>query len=131
MFSPITAIAWVISSATVRPVPRYARPSSLDVAAGRGASAAIAAHELLEGLVAGDEVGLGVDLDQGAGGPGQGMPIRPSPATRPAFLAAAARPFLRSQSIAASRSPPVSASAFLQSIMPAPVCSRSSLTRAR
>src|SRR5690606_37112015 len=57
-------------------------------------------------------------------------PTRPSAATRPAFLAAAARPLVRSQSIDASMSPFVSASAFLQSIMPAPVRSRSSLTRA-
>ena len=55
-------------------------------------------------------------------------PIRPSAATRPAFLAALERPFLRSQSTAASMSPPVSLSAALQSIMPAPVVSRRSLT---
>src|SRR5205823_1095809 len=55
-------------------------------------------------------------------------PIRPSAATRPAFLAAFDRPFLRSQSCAACMSPPVSVRAALQSIMPAPVDSRSSLT---
>ncbi len=55
-------------------------------------------------------------------------PIRPSAATRPAFLAAFDRPFLRSQSTAASMSPSVSPSAALQSIMPAPVVSRRSLT---
>src|SRR3546814_13397623 len=55
---------------------------------------------------------------------------RPSAATRPAFFAAADRPFLRSQSTAASTSPLVSPSAFLQSIMPAPVFSRRSFTRA-
>ena len=49
-------------------------------------------------------------------------------ATRPERLAAAANPFLRSQSTAASTSPLVSVSAFLQSIMPAPVFSRRSLT---
>ena len=53
---------------------------------------------------------------------------RPSAATRPAFLAALARPLVRSQSMAASISPPVSVSAALQSIMPAPVWSRSSFT---
>src|SRR6185369_3017968 len=37
-------------------------------------------------------------------------------------------PFLRSQSSALAKSPPVSASAFLQSIIPAPVFSRSSFT---
>ena len=45
-----------------------------------------------------------------------------------AFLAAAASPFLRNQSTASSSAPSVSVSAFLQSIMPAPVFSRSSLT---
>src|SRR3546814_20592302 len=45
------------------------------------------------------------------------------------FRSADAKPFLRSQSTAASKSPPVSTSAFLQSIMPAPVFSRSSLTK--
>src|SRR3546814_654476 len=62
--------------------------------------------------------------------PSVATPTRPSAATRPAFLAAAARPLVRSQSIDASMSPWFSASAFLQSIMPAPVRSRSSLTRA-
>jgi hypothetical protein len=60
--------------------------------------------------------------------PWTATPTRPSAAVRPAFLAAAARPLARSQSIAASMSPWVSPSAFLQSIMPAPVRSRSSLT---
>src|SRR5438477_4955893 len=56
-------------------------------------------------------------------------PTRPSAATRPAFFAALDSPFLRSQSTAASRLPPVSLSAALQSIIPAPVWSRSSFTR--
>ena len=60
--------------------------------------------------------------------PSTATPTRPSAAVRPAFLAAAARPLVRSQSIAASMSPWVSPSAFLQSIMPAPVRSRSSFT---
>src|SRR5207247_2984731 len=49
----------------------------------------------------------------------------PSLAVRPAFLAAAASPFLRSVSRAFSRSPPHSTRADLQSIIPAPVSSRS------
>ena len=56
-------------------------------------------------------------------------PIRPSAAMRPALLAAFDRPFLRSQSTACSISPWFSVSAVLQSIMPAPVLSRSSFTR--
>src|SRR4029077_12123320 len=55
-------------------------------------------------------------------------PIRPSAATRPAFFAAFDRPFLRSQSCASCMLPAVSVRAALQSIMPAPVDSRSSLT---
>src|SRR5579863_961008 len=52
----------------------------------------------------------------------------PSAATRVAFLSALARPCLRMSSAAASRSPLVSTSALLHSIMPAPVRSRSCLT---
>jgi hypothetical protein len=54
--------------------------------------------QALELLVAGDEVGLGVDLDHGRPWcPRSGDADRPSAATRPAFLAAFDRPFLRSQ----------------------------------
>src|SRR5689334_6877084 len=49
----------------------------------------------------------------------------PSCASRPARLAAPANPLVRSQSLAASMSPPVSWSAVLQSSIPAPVCFRS------
>src|ERR687897_117381 len=48
----------------------------------------------------------------------------PSCAARPARFAAPARPWARSQSLAASRSPSVASSARLQSSMPAPVCLR-------
>src|SRR5207302_1079986 len=56
------------------------------------------------------------------------MTITPSAATRAAFLSALASPWRRMSSAAASRSPLVSTSAFLHSIMPAPVRSRSCLT---
>src|SRR4051794_27031626 len=52
----------------------------------------------------------------------------PSDAVRAPRLAACAWPFTRRISIALSRSPPASTSAPLQSIMPAPVRSRSSFT---
>ena len=52
----------------------------------------------------------------------------PSVASRPPTLSALSPRRTRSSSTAASMSPPVSARAFLQSIMPAPVRSRSSLT---
>ena len=53
----------------------------------------------------------------------------PSLVARPAFLATAARPRVRRTSTAFSKSASASTSAFLHSIMPAPVISRSSLTR--
>src|SRR5262249_19563137 len=49
-------------------------------------------------------------------------------AVRPAFFAAPVMPFFRSHSSALAKSPSFSASAFLQSIIPAPVFSRSSFT---
>mmetsp|Transcript_26692 Transcript_26692/g.79291 ORF Transcript_26692/g.79291 Transcript_26692/m.79291 type:complete len:276 (-) Transcript_26692:756-1583(-) len=54
--------------------------------------------------------------------------MAPSAAMRPAFLSAPDRPFLRSHSVAAVRSLLLHARAFLQSIMPAPVAPRNSLT---
>src|SRR5256884_3228013 len=54
--------------------------------------------------------------------------MRPWDASRPARLSALAAPLVRSTSTAFSRSPAVSSSAFLQSIMPAPVRARSSAT---
>ena len=53
---------------------------------------------------------------------------RPPSSARPARFSALAAPFERRSSTAFSMSPPVSSSAFLQSIMPAPVRSRSSAT---
>ena len=53
----------------------------------------------------------------------------PSVVARPAFLPAAAMPCSRRSRWAASTSPPVSSSARLAAIIPAPVRSRSSLTR--
>ena len=54
--------------------------------------------------------------------------MRPCEAARSARFSALAMPALRSASIALFRSPPVSASAFLHSIIPAPVISRSCFT---
>ena len=100
----------------------------LDVGAGRERDVGDHLHQSLEMIVARDEVGLGIDLDHRALLRATNTPISPSAATRPAFLAAFDRPFLRSQSTAASMSPLVSPSAALQSIMPAPVFSRRSFT---
>src|SRR5213080_1699083 len=54
--------------------------------------------------------------------------ITPSLVARPIFLLAEANPFCRSQSIALSTSSSLSTSACLQSIIPAPVFCRRSLT---
>ncbi len=56
--------------------------------------------------------------------------IEPSAAMLPAFLAALIAPAARMSSMAFSMSPPAAVSAFLHSIMPKPVRSRSSLTMA-
>src|SRR5579883_321440 len=55
--------------------------------------------------------------------------MEPSEAVRAAFLAAAAMPFLRSQTSACAKSPWFSARGLLQSIIEAPVLSRSCLTK--
>jgi hypothetical protein len=71
--------------------------------------------ELGELLAASHEVGLAVDLEEHADAvvPVMYEETTPSVAMRPAFLAAAARPFLRRNSVALSMSPAVSTSAFL------------------
>ena len=90
-----------------------------------------ARDEREELLVARGEVGLDVDFDQhgvaAIVGDAQ-RPSRPSEAVRSAFFAALSALLRRRLSIAASMSPSASVSAFLQSIMPSPVSSRSSLT---
>ena len=64
--------------------------------------------ERLEVVVAGDEVRLRIHLDDDADvSSPTSAATRPSAATRSAFLAALERPFLRSQSTAASMSPSV------------------------
>jgi len=85
-------------------------------------------QRLLELLRLRDEVGLAVQLDERRDAVRHQVAISPSAATRPAFLAAAARPFLRRIFSASSAFPFVSSSALLQSSMPAPVLSRSILT---
>jgi hypothetical protein len=124
MFSPILAILSVtVGDGLAAEIGGLQR---LDVV---GASAARRCRDhLLELGVLGDEVGLGVDLDGDGGAALDATATRPSAAVRPDFLAALARPLVRSQSTAASMSPSVSVSAFLASIMPAPVDSRSSFT---
>ena len=129
MFSPMVAMAWVISSATVRPVPgnwalRMASTSSPTCRATWAMPSTSAWNASLRPTKSVSELTSTI----AAFVPLLATATRPSAATRPPFLTAADRPFLRSQSVAASVSPPASVSARLQSIMPAPVFSRRSLT---
>ena len=128
MFSPMVAIAALISSSTVLPEAIFAAwiaASEPSVASAVWAIAAASAWK--SGLRATKSVSE-LSSIMTARLPSATTATRPSAATRPAFLAALARPLVRSQSMAASISPPVSVSAALQSIMPAPVWSRSSFT---
>ena len=78
-----------------------------------------------------DEVGLAVELDEGADAARRrGRRRGRWMAERPSRLAMPFRPLTRRISTALSRSPSASSSAFLTSIMPAPVCSRSALMSA-
>jgi hypothetical protein len=89
-----------------------------------------ALDQRLEVVRARDEVGLAVDLDQDADAAAR-VDVRLDEAfdaARSALDAALAAPRLRRFSIARSRSPLLSASAFLHSIMPTPVRWRSSMT---
>ncbi len=88
------------------------------------------AHELLELVGASHEVRLAVDLDEHADA-AAGVDVARHEAlagVAAGLAAAAARPFSRSSAVAFSTSPPVSSRACLQSMKPAPVRSRSSLT---
>lgn len=81
--------------------------------------------------VGANEVGLAGELEQSAGSlPSSetNAATAPSLVSRPAFLAALARPFLRRTSTAASMSPSASTRAFLHSIIGESVISRSCLT---
>ena len=132
MFSPIVGDRWVSSSATVRPlagigeapISRSTSPAACERQPGDGGD------ERLKIRIARDEVGLGVDLDD-ARRRGLRRRRRPAPRRRPGPTASRrpTRPFLRSQSTAPPCRRRVSVSAFLQSIMPALVFSRSALTR--
>ena len=128
MFSPILAMVSAIASA-IGDAADLGGLDLLDVGADVERDVGDHLHQALEQIVAGDEIGLRIDLDHDALGALErdrrpGLRRRCGRPSSPAL----ASPFLRSKSTAASMSPAVSPSAALQSIMPAPVCSRSSLT---
>src|SRR5499427_2229595 len=128
MFSPTLAMVSAIASSMVMPPAFAARILSTFAPVSSAASATILTRPWNRSLRATKSVSeftsTRIPLPDLTA-----TPIRPSAATRPAFLAALDKPFLRSQSTAASRLPPVSLRAALQSIIPAPVWSRSSFTR--
>ena len=91
------------------------------------------ADELLEVVVAGHEVRLAVDLDehaQAAAGVDVGGDLALAGVAPGLARRRPPGPWPSSSAMAASRSPPVSSRARLQSMKPAPVRSRSSLTSA-
>jgi hypothetical protein len=102
----------------------------LDVAADRQHKCRDVAHEALELVVLGYEIGFGINLDNGATVAADGNADEAFGGGPASLLGAAERPLARSQSTDVSISPSFSARAFLQSIMPAPVRSRSSFTEA-
>ena len=128
MFSPILATSSVRVCCTVADAHRRGQ-QLLQVAAFLQRELGGVLHEGLELVVAGDEVGLGIDFDQRAG-------IAGRPRRRPGLRRRRGRPSWRPwrcPSCAASRwRLPCRrwsrSSAFLQSIMPAPVLSRRSFT---
>jgi hypothetical protein len=126
MFSPILAMASVRTVSTGLPSTSAAFSASTSSTA-RAASAIFATMPWNSAFLATKSVSE-LTSTATAVPPCDATATRPSAAVRPDFLAALARPLVRSQSTAASMSPSVSVSAFLASIMPAPVLSRSSFT---
>ncbi len=129
MFSPTVAMRRVSSSPTLWPAPGYgaARRASTSSPVDKAIFAACSTKPWNSSLRATKSVSA-LTSTMAATLSALATPISPSAATRPDFLAAAERPFLRNQSMAASTSPLFSLRAFLQSIMPAPVFSRRSRT---
>ena len=126
MFSPIVAILSVRMSLTALP--------SIDVLASASTSATPNAAVANEPTICWNSAFFATKSvseftsTATAEPPSTAIATKPSAATRPDFLAAFAKPLVRSQSTAASKSPSVSVNAFFASIMPAPVLSRSSFT---
>ena len=133
MFSPIVAIWWETACSTVlpgSPANGCCRSSStVAIVDASACSASARAKSWNFGLRATKSVSqLSSSTTLVAASPT--TMTAPSEALRWAFFEAAARPFVRRISIAAFMSPSASVRAFLQSIMPAPVSSRSSFTAA-
>src|SRR5438067_6409333 len=122
MFSPSFAESSTrfSSSSVSAPTPFASTASSTDFAYARNSS-------LFETGSVSQPIATIVPLEPSSA---SRYPTLPSVVSRPARFAALAIPFSRRRTIAASMSPFVSCRARLQSIIPAPVRSRSSLTSA-
>src|SRR5690606_35372066 len=129
MFSPILEISAARPSSTVSPEASLASFSdSMSVpSTGSAASATALVKATKLSSLATKSVSELIST-RTALPPLWAVETRPSAVTRLAFLSALASPDLRRASAAASMSPLLSVSAFLHSIIPAPVRSRSSLT---
>src|SRR5690606_10945464 len=128
-FSPTLAIRWVRASSTLSPEPSLAAFSASTSAAPLSSATLATSSVKARKLASLATKSVSELISTSTALPGAwAIAMRPSAATRLAFLSALARPGLRSQSAAAWMSPLFSVSAFLHSIMPAPVRSRSSLT---
>jgi len=128
IFSPIVAVAFVIKSAIV--------PSGVDVVRTASTSAAlvskiafwITSNKCKNCSFFATKSVSELTSNKIPVFPFVATRVKPSAAIRPSFLAALLIPFSRSQSTAFAMSPSHSVKAFLQSIIPAPVFSRNSLT---
>ena len=131
MFSPMASTLSAVTSATVRSVPGYLQAFRASTSAGFSVATTEATSLTkpwntsflatksvweLTSMITPTPLSAATAKDT------------PSAATLPAFLVWAARPFSRSHSMALSKSPSASTRAFLQSIMPTPVISRSFCT---
>src|SRR5262245_56031735 len=131
IFSPIFATRLRRVSSTLAPPASFRAASAPGVVAeaASAARATSAANAWNSGWRATKSVSQFTSASTAARpSPDRAVAIAPSAAIRSAFLSALVRPALRMISAAASRSPPVSRSAFLHSIIPAPVRARSVLT---
>src|SRR5579859_1247708 len=131
MFSPIVAIMLVTISWTVSPLAVLAAEMASTPSVVRATSAISRAAAWKVSFLPTKSVSAFSSISAPVLPSALTLPAtRPSAAARPDFFSAFDRPFLRSSSMAASMSPPVSCRAFLQSIMPTPDFSRRSLTSA-
>src|SRR5437763_4473494 len=130
MFSLIEPIISCVFCATVSPLPGHVSlpSSSTELALLRRITFATSAAKLRKPSVRATKSVSQLTSTSTPTLPSTTEVTIPSAVMRPAFLLAVARPFLRRMVRASSMSPLASTSAALTSIMPAPVCSRSSLT---